>query len=90
MIELGVICQEAEALCPVPCTATVKGEPGASLVMVSVALAEVVEEAVKVTVKFMLAPEASWNGTVIGLREKPEPVRLMLVTLRVALPVLDI
>ena len=90
VMEVGDACREAEAACPVPCTATLKGEFGASLVMVSVALAVVVEEAVKLTVKFMLAPGASWNGTAIELREKPEPVRLMPVTFELALPVLEI
>lgn len=56
---VGFNCQAADAVWPVPWTATVVGEDGTPLVIVRVALAVAVLEAVNETVKVWLAPGAS-------------------------------
>jgi hypothetical protein len=57
--DVGIICHDADVACPVPWIATVRGDVGASLVIVRVALTVLALEAVKVTVKVLFAPAAS-------------------------------
>ena len=90
MSDVGVTFQAAAVVSPVPWIATLIGEEGASLVIVSVALAVIVFDAVNVTVTVFVAPDVSSNGTAIELRENPEPVMLTPVTVRLALPLFRI
>jgi len=57
--DAGIVCHDADAACPVPCTATLRGDLGESLVIVRVALTVLALEAVKVMVKVLFAPGAS-------------------------------
>jgi|SRR5882672_2806342 len=87
----GVNCQAGFALTVLAFTGTVRGEVVPLLAIEMVAFADVVmEDAVKLTVKFLLAFGASLRGAAIEPSEKPVPVREIAATSSSAVPVLEI
>ena len=87
----GINCQAGLALTVLPLTGIVRGEVVSLLAIEIVAFAEVVMDvAVKLTVKFLLAFGASLIGAVMELTEKPVPVRETAETSRSAVPALEI